>query len=105
MLEIDANKLFEKMNNHEDFILLDVRRDDEYDMCHIKNSLHIPLNQLTEDYHKINKEKEVIIYCHHGMRSLKALHILKELGYENVYSLRGGIDYWSKNIDSTIPTY
>ena len=105
MLEINVEELKDKIEKKEDFILLDVRRDEEYNYTHIAQSIHIPLHELMANYNKIKKDKEIIVYCHHGVRSLKATHILLELGFTKVKSLAGGIHSWSNKIDSSIPTY
>lgn len=105
MLEINVEELQAKIDNGEDFILLDVRREDEYAFAHLDNSVHIPLHVLEANLDKINPDKEVVVYCHHGVRSLKAAEILAAGGFPRVSSLAGGIHRWSEQIDPSIPTY
>lgn len=104
-LEISVTELQKKKKNGDDFILLDVRTDREHHFAQIPDSLHIPLDKLGEGSGNLEKNAEIIIYCHHGARSLRAAHILLELGFEKVKSLEGGIHEWSCSIDSSIPTY
>ena len=104
-LELTAHDVKKKIDNQEDFILLDVRTDREYHFAHIHGSLHIPLDKLGEGSLGLEKGKEIITYCHHGVRSLKAAHILQEHGYEKVKSMSGGIHEWSVSIDPEIPVY
>ena len=84
---------------------LDVREPEEVEIGHISKTLHIPLNFIPYSLKKIPKDKTLIVYCHHGMRSLKAVEYLKAKGFDNVVNLGGGIHEWSTKIDPTIPTY
>ena len=84
---------------------LDVRKPEEVEIGYIRKSLHIPLNLIPYNLKKIPKEETCIVYCHHGMRSLKAVEYLKAKGFNNVVNLAGGIHEWSTEIDPNIPTY
>lgn len=87
--------------------LVDCREQDEFAICHIANAELIPLSAFrTEAPAKLtDKNQPIVVYCHHGMRSLKATHFLLQLGYTDVRSLRGGIDAWSTEIDPSVPRY
>ena len=87
--------------------LVDVRDPDEYERCRLPGAELIPLATLpTEAAAKLpDKGATILLYCHHGMRSLRAAELLRELGYENARSVAGGIDRWSHEIDSTVPRY
>ena len=102
--EIDVTEL-QKIKHGDDFILLDVRRDDENAFARIEGSVHIPLHVLSDRLEELNPEQDVVTYCHHGVRSLKAAEILLANGFSSVQSLAGGIHRWSEQIDSSIPTY
>lgn len=104
-LEITVKELEAKIGKKEDFTLLDVRTDREHNFAHLKNSVHIPLDKLDSAPSLLDKEKEILIYCHHGRRSLTAAHILLELGFQNVKSVSGGIHEWSVAVDPSVPTY
>ena len=84
---------------------LDVREPEEVEIGHISGTLHIPLNFIPNSLEKIPKDVTLIVYCHHGMRSMKAVEYLKAKGFDNVVNLAGGIHEWSTKIDPTIPTY
>src|ERR1700756_1967130 len=86
-LEISANELKEKIKSKTDFQLLDVRELQEYEQKNIGGTL-IPLNQLTANLHKLSKEKETIVHCASGVRSKKAIAILKENGFTKIYNLK-----------------
>ena len=97
-------QLKKKLDNKEDIFLLDVRNQNEYEKARIQNSVLIPLPILESSINKIPKDKEIIVYCHHGNRSQEAAKILAEKGF-NAKSLVGGIDVWSRFIDKNIPQY
>ena len=84
---------------------LDVRESGEVEIGHISDALQIPLNFIPYSLEKIPQDETLIVYCHHGMRSMKAVEYLKEKGFNNVVNLAGGIHEWSTKIDPTIPTY
>lgn len=84
---------------------LDVRESGEVEIGHISDALQIPLNFIPYSLEKIPQDETLIVYCHHGMRSLKAVEYLKAKGFDNVVNLAGGIHEWSTKIDPTIPTY
>lgn len=86
-------------------LFLDVREPEEFEIGHISEALHIPLNFIPYNLEKIPQDETLIVYCHHGMRSLKAVEYLKAKGFDNVVNLAGGIHEWSTKIDPTIPTY
>lgn len=103
-LRILPKELKKKLDNNEDFFLLDVRNPNEYATTKLKRAVLIPLPQLESEIDNIPKNKEIIIYCHHGNRSLEAAKLLKKYGL-NVKSLVGGIDAWSRFIDPSVPQY
>ncbi|HIH25600.1 hypothetical protein J4476_04205 [Candidatus Woesearchaeota archaeon] len=105
MEEISVQELKKKFDDKEDFILLDVRTIDEYNTCNIKDSILIPLNELPSRFNELNKNKEIIVHCHHGSRSAKAVLFLESVGFTNVTNLKGGIDSWSEEIDSNVLKY
>lgn len=88
-------------------ILLDCRNDDERRYCHIEPSFFIPLPELITRLHEVepSEGQAIVVYCHHGIRSLRGAAILINAGFSNVYSLAGGIDAWSLMIDSTVLRY
>jgi rhodanese-related sulfurtransferase len=86
-------------------LFLDVREDDEVAFCKIASSLHIPMDQMGERLEYLPKDKRIIVYCHHGMRSWHVCQFLSIKGYAQVQNLTGGIDAWSCEIDSSLPRY
>ena len=90
-----------------DLRLIDVRDPDEFAHCRLPRAELIPLATLPGDAAaKLpNKAAQILLYCHHGMRSLRAADALRQMGYTNVRSMAGGIDRWSREIDPPTPTY
>jgi rhodanese-related sulfurtransferase len=105
--EIDVKTLAARLAAGEPCYLLDVRQTWENQLASLPNSKLIPLNQLTARYHEIDCPPGVpiIAYCHHGIRSRTAAVALERLGFRDVYSLAGGIDDWSVEVDPQVPRY
>ena len=104
--EIDVFALNKKLKENDDFILLDVREKDEWEICAFDNALFIPMIQVQSKLDQIPKDKDVIIYCHTGIRSRQITELLlNEYHYSNVYNLKGGIDDWAEKIDPSIERY
>ena len=97
------------LDSGKDFKLIDVRETSEYDICRIAGSTLIPLGVIEErKIEKLNgldKSDEIVLHCKAGVRSLKALKALREVGFTNLKSMRGGISEWSEKIDSSVPMY
>lgn len=103
-MEIVPSKVADWIKEKKEFNFLDVRRDDETQICSL-GGIHIPLHELEHRYEELPRDKKpLIIYCHHGVRSLYATQFLKYHGYDAL-SLAGGIDLWSQEIDPSVPRY
>jgi len=103
-MEIAPSKVKQWLDDHKEFIFLDVRREDERETASL-GGIHIPLHELEARFEEIPREKRtLVVYCHHGVRSLYATQFLKMHGFDAL-SLRGGIDLWSIEIDPSIPRY
>jgi rhodanese-related sulfurtransferase len=104
MKEISVQELKEKMDAGEDFQLVDVREDFEYETSNI-GGLLIPLGGILIEKDKIEKNKPVVIMCRSGKRSAAAIMQLEQQGFTNLYNLQGGILAWAQDIDPTISVY
>ena len=104
MKEISVQELKEKMDNNEDFQLIDVREEFEYEVSNLSGVL-IPLGGILIEADKIAKDKPVVMQCRSGKRSAAAIMQLEQLGYNNLYNLQGGILAWQSEIDPTISVY
>ena len=99
MNSIDAITLKQKINNKEDFLLIDVREPEEHEAFNI-GGLLIPLNTIFENNSLIPKEKTVILYCQKGIRSMLAIQRLQQkFNYTNLLNLRGGMQEWKKQFN------
>ncbi len=103
--EITATELAGEMKNGADLLLIDVRELHEREICHIAGSVLVPLGELPARLDEIDSHRETVTYCHRGVRSLRALEILRAAGFASVRSLRGGIDAWATEVDPTVPRY
>lgn len=91
---------FEAMRNAgAEFFLLDVRNPDEYESANLGGYL-IPLNELPTRLNELNKDQQIIVHCHAGGRSSRAVEYLLQHGFTHVYNLRGGLSTWQREIGS-----
>lgn len=104
MQEITVQELKDKMDNGEDFQLVDVREDFEYETSNIGGQL-IPLGGILVEANKISKDKPVVVMCRSGKRSAAAIAQLEQLGYTNLSNLQGGILAWAAEIDPDMQVY
>jgi sulfur-carrier protein adenylyltransferase/sulfurtransferase len=104
-LEITAKELKRLIDSGTHFELIDVREQDEYDLCHINGSRLIPLSQLRSRVRELDVTSEYVFYCHTGERSDRAVNFLSQLGFKRAKNLEGGIDAWAVEIDRSMPRY
>lgn len=104
MTEITPKQLKEKFDKKQDFVLLDVRTNDECNISIIGGTVWIPMGEIEQRFGELDKTKEIIVHCHHGMRSEKVAGLLRTKGF-NAKSLKGGIDAWSEEVDSSVARY
>ncbi|MBQ27310.1 MAG: rhodanese [Nitrospiraceae bacterium] len=102
---IRVQDLKERLDKGDDVFLLDVRESWEYSMAKIEGSVLISLGELPQSLDQLDKEAEIVCYCHHGMRSADATIFLHQQGFPNVKNLEGGIDAWSVLVEPSIPRY
>ncbi len=108
-LEIEPATVKEMLDSKKNFQLIDCRNEGEYQICRIEGATLIPLDVIEErridQLNGLQKSDEIVVHCKGGVRSLKAVKALKAMGFENVKSMRGGINEWSETIDSSVPLY
>lgn len=86
--------------------IVDVREPWEYQICRLAGAESIPMGEIPAALlHLDGDEKPLVVYCHHGVRSLRVANWLRQQGIEQVSSLQGGIDRWSLEIDAAVPRY
>jgi rhodanese-related sulfurtransferase len=86
-------------------VILDVREPWETRICALADAVHIPMGQVPMRARELPTNAEIIVLCHHGVRSQRVAYFLQSLGYENLFNLAGGIDAWSKDVDPTMAKY
>lgn len=104
--EVDCEDLKRRLDEGESVVLIDCREQWEHEAVKIATSELIPMNDTparVDDYR--DKDGTVVVYCHHGMRSLNVVGWLRQQGVENVWSLAGGIDRWSLTVEPDLPRY
>lgn len=87
------------------FLLLDVRTDEETAVCTLPDSVHIPMNLILLRSNELPDSLPIVVYCHHGIRSLHTAMYLADAGFETLYNLQGGIDAWAAQIDENMARY
>jgi rhodanese-related sulfurtransferase len=87
--------------------LLDVRQPDEHAFVALPNSTLIPLAHVPERADEIEawKDEDVVVYCHHGVRSAMAIAYLRAAGFKKLHNLSGGIARWTDEVDPALPRY
>lgn len=88
-------------------LLLDCREPFEVEIARIEPSRHVPMGEIAGRLPELEAHAEdaVVVYCHHGVRSLQVVAFLREQGFDDVRSLAGGIDRWSGEVDGSVPRY
>jgi adenylyltransferase/sulfurtransferase len=103
--EITVHELKAKRDAGSPIVLLDVREPDEVAFVTLPDAVHIPMGEIPGRLHELDPDKEVIVYCHHGVRSLRVAQFLVQRDFEHVASLAGGIDAWAIEIEPGMPRY
>ena len=103
--EVDARTLAHRIAGGTAPLLVDVREPWEYDIAHLPGAELHPGSTLDLDSQKIPRDRDVVLYCHSGMRSHYWMSALRARGFERVAHLRGGIDAWSREVDPSVPRY
>lgn len=104
MKEITVEELKQKIDQKEDFQLIDVREEFEYETSNLDGE-NIPLAQILIEKEKISKDKPVVVHCRSGKRSAQAILLLEREGYTNLSNLQGGILAWREAFDPSMPVY
>jgi adenylyltransferase/sulfurtransferase len=89
----------------EDHVLVDVREPHEHRVAHLEGAVLVPLRTLPERVHALDRDRLVVLMCHHGNRSRAALEYLRAQGFTRLRNLRGGIEAWSREVDPAVPRY
>lgn len=107
-LEITPQEVHRRLEAGEKLTLIDVREPKEFQLAHIDDAELIPMRTVPAELSRLDALADatpLIVFCHHGVRSLNVVHWLREQGVDACQSMAGGIDRWSLEIDPGVPRY
>lgn len=106
MREFNAVQLVDYLDTTEQRpLLLDVRQPWEYDICQLDNSQLIPMGEIPHHLEELDKDRETVVICHHGIRSRQVGYFLEQAGFSNIINLKDGVNGWARTVDMTMSTY
>jgi len=104
--EITPEEVKRKLDQSEEFTLLDVREPWEFETASISGAKLLPMGDVPSRAHQeLDPENHIVVICHHGVRSLNVTAWLRQQGFEQAQSMQGGIDAWSRRVDGSVPLY
>ena len=104
MRSMSAAQLNAQLEN-ESPMLLDVREPWEYEICHIEGSINIPMGHIPQNLAQLRGTGEIVVICHHGIRSRNVIRFLQQQSVEALINLDGGVDAWAREVDPDMPVY
>ena len=104
MRRINAAQLAAQLANEKP-ALLDVREAWEFEICHIDGSINIPMGQISPQLEQLQTASEIVVICHHGIRSQQVINFLQQFSAAALVNLDGGVDAWARSIDLDMPVY
>jgi rhodanese-related sulfurtransferase len=104
--EITPQDVKRKLDAGETFTLLDVREPWEFETARITSAKLMPMGDVPSRAHQeLDPDEDIVVLCHHGVRSMNVTVWLRQQGFEKAQSMRGGIDAWSRGVDPKVPMY
>ena len=105
-MEITPSEVKELIDRGAAVWLVDVREPGEHDICRIEGARLIPMRSIPEHLNEFEgADSPIVVFCHHGVRSLSVVDWLRRQGVGNCRSMAGGIDRWSLQVDGSVPRY
>jgi rhodanese-related sulfurtransferase len=105
-IEISPAEVKAKMDAGAPLRLIDVREPEEHAICRIDSALLLPMRSIPQHWQELDDGgPALVVFCHHGVRSLSVVDWLRRQGLENCQSMAGGIDLWSATVDPSVPRY
>ena len=86
-------------------LILDVRERWEHDLCRISQAQLVPMQEIPARARELSKTEDIVVLCHHGMRSLQVAQFLQDVGFSRLYNLSGGIAAWADQVEPAMPRY
>ena len=103
--DISPAELRRYLDQKRPIVLLDVRDEWETRLCCLENSTHIPVEEIEHRTDELNPDDEIVVYCHHGVRSAAVANYLRQLGFAKAVNLAGGLDLWASTVDPSMRRY
>ena len=103
--ETTVEEVKARLDRGDDFDILDVRNPEEWQICRIDGAKLVPLDELASRMHELDLARDIVVHCKSGVRSAKAVALLREAGFRRVTNVRGGILEWARTIDPSMPMY
>ena len=103
--DISPRDLKARLDARQPLVLLDVREDWETKLCRLENAMHIPIEEIELRVEELDAADEIVVYCHHGVRSAAVANYLRQLGYARAVNLAGGLDQWAHSVDPSMRRY
>jgi rhodanese-related sulfurtransferase len=104
-LQIEPREVKRRLDEGEALLLVDVREPHEYAICRIEGARLVPQGSVPANLALFDGAEDVVVYCHHGIRSLNVAAWLRSQGVEGARSMAGGIERWSAEVDPGVPRY
>lgn len=100
-----ALELKKEIEQNTSILIVDVRESFELDFCALKFAIHIPMALIPERINSLPTDKDIVIMCHHGIRSAQVVQFLRLNGFERTFNLEGGIHSWATDVDKQMVRY
>ena len=104
MTDISPQELKARLDRRDPLVLLDVREGWETALCRLENATHIPIEEIEFRTAELDQSEDIVVYCHHGVRSATVANFLRQRGFKAV-NLAGGLDQWACAIDPRMKRY
>ena len=105
MESITPEQLKQRMDAGDGPKMLDVREPWEFEICRIEGSVNIPMAELGGRFGELEHGSEIVVICHHGMRSRQVAEYMESIGFPHVVNLEGGVDAWAQSVDEDMQQY
>jgi rhodanese-related sulfurtransferase len=103
--QLSPTQLKQRLDAGQPLVLLDVREPEEVALVRLNGSRHIPMGDIPGRVHELDPDADIVVYCHHGIRSANVAAFLLHHDFTSVANLSGGIDAWSLTVDPALPRY
>jgi rhodanese-related sulfurtransferase len=103
--QISPRELRQRLDRGDPVVILDVREAEELAIARLDGAVHIPMGEIPGRLHELDPDREIVVVCHHGVRSAQVASFLAHHDFPSVINLAGGIDQWSVTVDSSVPRY